>query len=66
MKVLGAHWFSDRTHVGVVCYKTALGKVEYKISSVPGDDEQEDIMYVLNWGTKFPDDAGKVLFGAKK
>ena len=39
--------------------------VEYRISAVDGFMEKMDVIQVMAWGARFPDAAGRALFGDK-
>ena len=61
MKVLGIEWFNN---VGIArCEGNLPGDVRYYIKAVSGHDEQADTNDVMQFGSKFPKDAGDALFG---
>lgn len=69
MKVLNVIWFSARSCVGLVQCQTEYEGVKYYIGCPPGEDkgfnEEEDIQWIADWGAKFPQEAGDLLFGVK-
>jgi hypothetical protein len=61
MKLLGIEWFNN---VGIArCEGNLQGDVRYYIKAVAGHDEQADTNDVMQFGSKFPKDAGDALFG---
>lgn len=62
-KCLGVLWFNT---VGIVRAQTELDGIKYYIRAChPHVTEQEDIEYIMDWGSTFPSEAGDVLFGVK-
>ena len=62
MKFLGVRWFND---IGIVRVEDEYDGIQYFIKYARGNDEQEDIKHIMDWGSRFPKDAGDVLFGVK-
>jgi hypothetical protein len=62
MKYLGVRWFND---IGIVRVEDEYDGIQYFIKYARGEDEQEDIKHIMDWGYRFPIDAGDVLFGVK-
>lgn len=56
-------WFTGRACVGVVHVVDPHDGHEYYIGVGQGYDEQDDILYIAAFGSKFPVDAGNLLFG---
>lgn len=57
-------WFTNPHGViGVAKVITHWGSTEYYISAVSGLDVEIDKETVTSWGARFPDAAGKALFG---
>ena len=60
-------WFSGRSLVGIVRVKTEFDGVHYYIGSPPGEEkgnnEEEDVEWIANWGSRFPRNIGEILFG---
>jgi len=67
MKILDTLWFCGRTMVGIVRVETEYEGIKYYIASPPGEakgnNEEEDIQFIADWGSTFPRHAGDVLFG---
>ena len=65
MKILGVRWFNG---CGIVRVDTALDGICYFIKAIKpfgGETEEEDAQDIADWGSRFPNDAGDVLFGVK-
>ena len=62
MKILDVRWFND---IGIVRVDTALDGIMYFIGYAKGADERSDMQWIADWGSRFPIDAGDVLFGVK-
>ena len=63
---LDVMWFtSTKGTVGIVKVQTQHDGVEYRISAVDGFMEKMDVIQVMAWGARFPDAAGRALFGDK-
>lgn len=58
-------WFNGRNCIGVVRVVDPYDGVQYYIGVGNGYDEQQDIEFIAAWGTRFPNDAGDVLFGTR-
>ena len=57
-------WFTNtKGTIGIVKVKTPYEGIQYYISAVDGFMEKMDVIQVIAWGSRFPDDAGKALFG---
>jgi hypothetical protein len=65
MKLLDVRWFCGATNVAIVRAEDPYDGIQYFISQVTGSDEAGDAVYAMNWGTRFPNDAGDCLFGIK-
>lgn len=64
MKFLDVYWFTSLTaSVGIVRVLDEYEGFLYFIKSVEGLNEQDDILNIMNWGSRFPKDAGDCLFG---
>lgn len=65
MKVIDVLWFCGTTNVGIVKVKPTHGEPKYYIGSPSegGIDEARDEQWIAHFGSKFPETAGKVLFG---
>ena len=61
MKILGVMWFNT---CGIVRVETEYEGIEYYIKSigVVAKTEEEDMKDIADWGSRFPNDAGDVLF----
>ena len=59
-KYLGVRWFNT---IGIVRADVPYTGIMYYIGLIYGQNELEDIQYIMRWGSKFPTDAGDVLFG---
>ena len=61
---LDVAWFtSTKGTVGIVKVETQNDGIEYRISAVDGFMEKMDVIQVMAWGARFPDAAGRALFG---
>ena len=61
---LEVEWFtSTKGTVGIVKVQTQHDGIEYRISAVDGFLEKMDVIQVMAWGARFPDAAGRALFG---
>jgi len=65
MEVLGVRWFSGRGCVGLVRVNMPYEGIQYYIGPADGLDEDIDVMQIAEWGARFPDDAGDLLFGVQ-
>lgn len=68
MKVIDVLWFcAGHGNVGIVKCESQYDGIKYYIGSFPGEaknhSEEEDIQWITSLGSRFPDAAGKVLFG---
>lgn len=63
MQVLGVRWFSGRGCVGLVRVQMPYEGIQYYIGPADGLDEEMDVVQIAEWGARFPDDAGDLLFG---
>ena len=62
MKFLDVRWFND---IGIVQVEDEYEGIKYFIKYGLGEDEKTDIQHIMDWGSRFPNDAGDVLFGVK-
>lgn len=62
-EVLGVRWFSGRGCVGLVRVNMPYEGIQYYIGPADGLDEQLDVLQITEWGARFPDAAGDLLFG---
>lgn len=64
--VLGSAWVGRTANIGIVVFNNGVEDKAY-IAVVGGDHERQsdDEQYVLNFGTPFPLEPGKVLCGLK-
>ena len=64
MDILGVRWFcAGHGNVGIVRVMTEYEGIRYYIGSCDGADEEVDSQYIADWGSRFPIEAGDVLFG---
>ena len=63
MKLIGVKWFTGTSCIGIVMAECPYDGVVYFINQVTGHDEKADAEYIMSWGTRFPKNAGDVLFG---
>jgi hypothetical protein len=56
-------WFNGRNCIGIVRVMDPYDGAKYYIGMAAGHDEQDDIETIAAWGSRFPNDAGDVLFG---
>lgn len=63
MNFLDVIWFNT---VGIVRAEDEYEGIKYYISDLrPGNTAEEDQIEIMEWGDRFPNDAGDVLFGVK-
>lgn len=62
-KILGVRWFSGRDTVGVVRVDVPYDGIKYYVGAGFGHNEHDDQQHIANWGARFPNDAGDLLFG---
>ena len=62
MKILDARWFNS---IGIVRVEDKYEGIQYFIGYADGADEDADKQHIADWGSRFPIDAGDVLFGVK-
>ncbi len=66
MKNLAVEWFTGaRGTVGIVMADDEHEGIRFFIGPADGLHEQIDINNIMNWGARFPDGAGKAMFGVK-
>jgi len=66
MEILGSTWFNNHKGcTGIVRVQTEFDGIKYFISHVNGLDQKIDEVFVAEWGSTFPAEAGNVLFGVK-
>lgn len=62
MNILDVIWFcAGHGNVGIVKVEE-YGNIHYFIGQCRGDNENTDKMWIADWGSRFPTEAGKVLF----
>ena len=63
-KVLGVVWFGGRSTIGIVKVEDEYDGIKYLIGACQGslDSEADDIQYIVDWGSHFPQGAGQALF----
>lgn len=61
MQILGCRWFND---VGIVRVETEHDGIRYYIKAVVNaTTEANDARMIAEWGARFPDAVGDLLFG---
>jgi hypothetical protein len=62
-KEIGHIWFSGRSTIGVVlAYKQHEKQLVAWIASVAGSNEDDDIQFIMDYGSKFPvEEASKLI-----
>ena len=66
MKCMAVEWFSGaRGVVGIVMADDEREGIRFFIGPADGLNEQIDINNIMTWGARFPDGAGKAMFGVK-
>lgn len=63
LTALKCRWFSGRGSIGVVMAETEFQEIQYYIGAADGLNERIDINLIMSFGARFPDDAGRLLFG---
>lgn len=63
MEVLDVLWYTNKNGcVGIAKVMSEYEGIVYYISAVEGLNVDSDTHYIMNWGAKFPKEAGDVLF----
>lgn len=62
MKILDARWFND---IGIVRVEDEHDGIKYYIGYAKNFDEELDKKFIADWGSRFHEQAGDVLFGVK-
>jgi len=63
MGIVDYRWFTGRDSIGIVLiYDEYDGYKSYIGNCQEGNDEMEDVMYISQYGSKFPIEAAKKLF----
>ena len=65
MKILGVSWFNG---CGIVRVEDRYEGIKYFIGTYDESrdyDMKADTQHIVDWGSRFPNDAGDVLFGVK-
>ena len=63
MKILDTYWFNNG---GIARVETEFDGIKYFIRSIDSGrngSQEEDALYIAEWGNTFPSDVGDVLFG---
>ena len=68
MKLLDSMWFTAmRGSMGIVRVQGDYDGIKYYIGNCcAGNTEDEDAELIMEFGARFPSDAGDVLFGIEK
>jgi hypothetical protein len=56
-------WFNGRGTIGITMAEDEAGVVSYWIGAGDGLNETIDVNLITNFGARFPDSAGELLFG---
>lgn len=62
MEIIKVSWITGRNTIGVVLAKNEIGELHAYIGVGTGNNEQEDIQTILDWGNKFKPDHFKSIF----
>ena len=66
MQILEWKWFNSTQCVGIArCFDEYEKHHVYFIGVAAGFDEAQDVQSIVDWGAKFPIEAGNILFGVK-
>ncbi len=65
-EIKGWRWFSSSLSVGIVHVEDDHEGTLYYIGAALGNDEMADVQSIADWGAKFPEKAGDVLFGVTR
>lgn len=64
MEILDVMWFcAGHGNVGIVRVQDKYEGIKYYIGQCSGYDQDHDMQHIANWGSRFPVEAGDVLFG---
>ena len=64
VEILDVMWFSGRDTVGIVRVNVPHEGIKYYIGTGKGMNAEADKQHIADWGDRFPNRAGDVLFGA--
>lgn len=54
LKLLGYAWFCGRSNIGIVLCEDQITKEKKSyIGTVPGQNQDDDLRYLIEWGSKF-------------
>ena len=62
MKVLKVEWISGRSTIGIILARNDAGETHVYIGSVLGYDPEDDVQYILEYGTKMKPEVFKARF----
>lgn len=51
-KIVNTYWFCNKKVIGIVTIENEVGTRKAYIASVPGRNEQEDVDFILNFGSR--------------
>ena len=63
-KLVGKRWFTGRDCIGIVLVDNGFELKSY-IAKVQGNNEDEDLNFIMDYGTMFPVEEAKSLVGYK-
>jgi len=62
MEIIKVSWITGRNTIGIVLAKNEIGELHVYIGVGTGNDEDEDIQSILDWGTKLKPEVFKSIF----
>lgn len=61
LEILAKIWFATDPPIGIVIVKNKENLIRAYINSVDGNDEEDDIASIVDWGQKFPVGIARLL-----
>lgn len=65
-EIIAVEWYEGTSVVGIVKVNDSNEGTQYYIGTGIGDTKENDIQRIVNWGSRFPNDAGDLIFKKKQ
>jgi hypothetical protein len=66
LKVVDVIWITGRETIGLIACESEYDGMKYYMAPVTGDDLEQDIEYIKEWGTKVDPDIFERFFNRNK
>jgi len=66
LKVVDVIWITGRETIGLIACESEYDGMKYYIAAVPGNNLEQDIEYIKDWGTKVSPDIFERFFSKNK